>query len=657
VSVCLNTAAARRMNSIAFPAIGTGIMGFPKAKVAAIMFDEILSFSSRIKLQSLQEVHLVLHPSDAESIKVKHTANSQNKVTSVTSPAPGVHEMVIRSVICQVKVGDITKEDADIIVNSSNHTFNQYAGIATALYTNPACMCTQPNKRFILTQNGNLQCKRILHIYIKKTAADVKRAVCDVLQECEAQQFTSVAFPALGTGAARLPAAAVADAMLDALLEFATSSSVRHVQKVKVIVFQQTMVNDFSSSMTKKAASAIWNHITSSKEKTPQRFLELKDNTEPVIFHLCGESQKSVKEASSWLQKLVLKDQSENSIKNDWIKDFGEQEIEELRGLQKGSHVTISLDIHESKVTVSGLTRDVLSMTNKIQTLIDNLRDQKTREREAELCSNMVEWRYNDGLESRPVDIMTNLELENAKTENKGSFMISIKGVKYTVNMELKSAKRAGGVMGNTHFISLSEQSVDLPAHWDSMDNHTVKMVSLSPVSQEYNNVIQQFMRTCQMRIIKIERIQNSPLWLNYKIKKQSIDSRNGNANNEKQLFHGTDPNTILHVNHNGFNRSYAGKNAASYGNGTYFAVNAMYSAHDRYSRPDSNGYKYMYLTRVITGVYCVGTQGMVAPPAKNPSNTTDLYDSVTDNMAKPSMFVIFNDIQAYPEYLITFSK
>uniref|UniRef100_A0A8C5RA89 Poly [ADP-ribose] polymerase n=1 Tax=Leptobrachium leishanense TaxID=445787 RepID=A0A8C5RA89_9ANUR len=422
VSVCLNTAAARRMNSIAFPAIGTGIMGFPKAKVAAIMFDEILSFSSRIKLQSLQEVHLVLHPSDAESIKefsselTKRTdisapaasGTGAASVGAVTSPAPGVHEMVIRSVICQVKVGDITKEDADIIVNSSNHTFNQYAGVSKAILdaAGPAVvqecaqLAAQPNKRFILTQNGNLQCKRILHIYIKKTAADVKRAVCDVLQECEAQQFTSVAFPALGT-----------------------------------------------------------------------------------------------------------------------------------------------------------------------------------------------------------------------------------------------------------------EQSVDLPAHWDSMDNHTVKMVSLSPVSQEYNNVIQQFMRTCQMRIIKIERIQNSPLWLNYKIKKQSIDSRNGNANNEKQLFHGTDPNTILHVNHNGFNRSYAGKNAASYGNGTYFAVNAMYSAHDRYSRPDSNGYKYMYLTRVITGVYCVGTQGMVAPPAKNPSNTTDLYDSVTDNMAKPSMFVIFNDIQAYPEYLITFSK
>jgi hypothetical protein len=30
---------------------------------------------------------------------------------------------------------------------------------------------------------------------------------------------------------------------------------------------------------------------------------------------------------------------------------------------------------------------------------------------------------------------------------------------------------------------------------------------------------------------------------------------------NEKQLFHGTDAGSVPHVNKNGFNRSYAGKN------------------------------------------------------------------------------------------------
>lgn len=96
---------------------------------------------------------------------------------------------------------------------------------------------------------------------------------------------------------------------------------------------------------------------------------------------------------------------------------------------------------------------------------------------------------------------------------------------------------------------------------------------------------------------------------------------------------------------------------AASIGNGTYFAVDASYSAQDAYSRPDTNGRRYMYLARALTGQYCAGSKGLITPPPKNPADPTDLYDSVVDNVNNPTMFVIFNDIQAYPEYLITFRK
>lgn len=93
------------------------------------------------------------------------------------------------------------------------------------------------------------------------------------------------------------------------------------------------------------------------------------------------------------------------------------------------------------------------------------------------------------------------------------------------------------------------------------------------------------------------------------------------------------------------------------HGNGTYFAVDAKYSANDTYSKPDANGTKYMYLARVLVGEYCTGEAGLVVPRAKQGTDPTNLFDSVTDKMQAPSIFVIFNDIQAYPEYLITFRK
>lgn len=96
---------------------------------------------------------------------------------------------------------------------------------------------------------------------------------------------------------------------------------------------------------------------------------------------------------------------------------------------------------------------------------------------------------------------------------------------------------------------------------------------------------------------------------------------------------------------------------AAVFGNGSYFAVNAIYSANDTYSKPDVDGKKYMYLARVLVGEYARGTKGSITPAAKNASNSIDLFDSSTDNVNQPSLFVIFNDIQAYPEYLITFTR
>lgn len=94
---------------------------------------------------------------------------------------------------------------------------------------------------------------------------------------------------------------------------------------------------------------------------------------------------------------------------------------------------------------------------------------------------------------------------------------------------------------------------------------------------------------------------------------------------------------------------------AAAIGNGTYFALEARYSARNTYSIPDVNGKKHMYLARVLTGQYCAGREGLKAPPPKSPADPTDLYDSVVNNEFHPTVFVIFNDIQACPQYLITF--
>ncbi|XP_030286117.1 protein mono-ADP-ribosyltransferase PARP15-like [Sparus aurata] len=77
-----------------------------------------------------------------------------------------------------------------------------------------------------------------------------------------------------------------------------------------------------------------------------------------------------------------------------------------------------------------------------------------------------------------------------------------------------------------------------------------------------------------------------------------------------------------------GFNRRFAGQNATVYGHGTYFAVNASYSAHPTYSKPAADGSQLMFVARVLTGVYTLGSGDMKVPPPRSNSQPHDRCDS-----------------------------
>ena len=67
----LGSADTDRMKSIVFPAIGTGNLGFPSDKVAAIMYDEFTEFSKNNGSTSLKKITVCLYDKDTENIKVQ----------------------------------------------------------------------------------------------------------------------------------------------------------------------------------------------------------------------------------------------------------------------------------------------------------------------------------------------------------------------------------------------------------------------------------------------------------------------------------------------------------------------------------------------------------------------------------------------------------
>uniref|UniRef100_A0A3P9IVJ1 Poly [ADP-ribose] polymerase n=1 Tax=Oryzias latipes TaxID=8090 RepID=A0A3P9IVJ1_ORYLA len=280
----------------------------------------------------------------------------------------------------------------------------------------------------------------------------------------------------------------------------------------------------------------------------------------------------------------------------------------------------------------------------------------------ATLVSGLVEWQYRDQSGSVvPFDIYTNLKLEEA-LEKKQPVKIKIDDKDFDADPEKRKAVLVNG-MTNVELLrkNLKEKPTSvkpenpLPPHWDDMKDEIMKLVPVAAGSQEHADVMASVTQSgFSITAISIDRVQNSCLWQSFQLLKKQMELKNKHSNNEKVLFHGTSADSTDQINTKGFNRSYAGKNGAMFGNGSYFAVNPAYSAQN-YAQPDNQGHKRMYQARVLVGDFTQGSSGMIIPPSKS-GQSADLFDSVTDNTSSPTMFVVFNDMQAYPEYLITFT-
>lgn len=101
------------------------------------------------------------------------------------------------------------------------------------------------------------------------------------------------------------------------------------------------------------------------------------------------------------------------------------------------------------------------------------------------------------------------------------------------------------------------------------------------------------------------------------------------------------------------------------YGDGVYFSGDGSYSARAWLSQGHGAGAAniavggaqtgftgQVYIAKVLTGECVVGTKGMRYLPQKPTGN---IYDCAVDNVQNPVEFIIFNDTQAYPDYIITF--
>ena len=302
IKKCLDEAQKRELVSIAIPAIGTGNLGYPRDRVAAASFDEVLAFSKSNPSSTLKDVHLVVYDKDVASVQA-FQAELQNKKGSkpgTKPPPPTAHsgkkkhrkkgmvakkadpddsiteedsferldeeldslrpEFTIGSVTVQIETGDITEEVTDAIATLSNEELDVALGGGTgkAILTSGgrkiqdecSALGHQSPGSIAVTGAGKLQVRKIYHMVpdFGMTITSIKDCIFKCLQKADLHGLTSISFPAVGTGNIQKGAKEAAEAMLAAISKFAQEEPTS-LAFIRIVIYQPHMMQVFRSAM------------------------------------------------------------------------------------------------------------------------------------------------------------------------------------------------------------------------------------------------------------------------------------------------------------------------------------------------------------------------------------------------------------------------
>ncbi|XP_034020853.1 protein mono-ADP-ribosyltransferase PARP15-like [Thalassophryne amazonica] len=371
------------------------------------------------------------------------------------------------------------------------------------------------------------------------------------------------------------------------------------------------------------------------------------------IFQIVGLSETNVEHAMAKMKQLY---QTQCATETIDIEGFTDQDMKYVMDTM----ATVSLHYAKEEsdkgvLKITGPKDGINTLRIKMIARKKSIFRKEVRARDEDKLYSQVSWCImgaDNNWEKLPMKANYDLEMNDVM----GGIM-DAQQIQWTVDRSM-TAQTGGQTRQLKRLQNL--QDFNLPLYWDNMTaDENLKVVQLQSTSAEYRKVKSEFRKTAANPIIKIERVQNIYLRCAYEVHHRRISDNNRQLGQdiERTLYHGTTEDSCKSIMTSGFNRSYCGQNATVFGFGTYFAVDASYSTNLTYSKPAADGSQFMLVARVLTGSYTVGHKDMKVPPARNAQQPHNLYDSVVNNLNKPTMFVVFHDYQAYPDYLITFKS
>ncbi|XP_069080409.1 protein mono-ADP-ribosyltransferase PARP9 isoform X2 [Pleurodeles waltl] len=596
------------IDSVAIPALSSGIFSFPLQECAEIIVRSINELSERDRLgEHLKEIRLVNNDEKTVTAMKKACEDTFGRNGSLGSSSKSISSQSsdpirINNVFLHLKKGLIEDQETTVIVNSVNQNHNLDDGnISKAILCKAGFemqheINTKTTSIVLKTKGYKLPCAWVYHLVIPEAHSShaeerFRRAVYECLEKTVRDDIKSISFPAIGTGNLQFSKKQVANIMVSEVIHFAKQHSEKEVQVYFVIYPMdvgtfKAFLDALQSAAPKQNASPDTASADFAIARSFSGSFESKSSKSTV--HLGGSNFTGVQEAEAWIQNTLKEHQHGLTIENNHIIYFGAQEHKKLV-----NNLDLNISLLETVENGSAHIRIV-------------------------------------GL--GPAVVKTALEIEKLLYEVQQQYELE----------QMRQLKELADIPNKEY--GQKRENITLPKASD------IKK-AIESYRQQYKDKEKEFEKAGFL-LVKMEQIQNHLLKGTYQSRKDyvSLKRQKGVIST---LYHQVPAQFCNLVCKIGFQRLYSHPHEPRYGAGMYFtrSVKGLQAINKQMSVPDQ--YVYIFQAEVITGSFTRGKESFIVPPPVG-QDYLDLHDSVVDDTTSPETFVIFNSSQAMPLFLFT---
>ena len=360
VEKLLTKASQDGMKSIAFPALGTGTLGFPKDLVARVMVDSVFKFSKANSSTNTKEIHFVTYHLDKETVTSfqkeftnrfkgssakgnieNDNSSAEDSVTGGTfeeNPQPKIRrgarksqsnelepESISENVFLGIELGplaielasgDITNEGTDAIVVIGDEGLNFGGAVGRAIVRREGGSFDKEVKKGGLQKPGttkfiksqNLPAKFVAHLVppspYRPKYKDMLKATYQMLVDAENVELRSVSIPAIGSGVLNFSPQKSATIILQSIAKLCMSPAIQHgsfLKRIRIVIYEEHMLETFAEELRKILAS-------------PETYLEELDTEKGIIDWLKDKGATALKTIRNFFSSPVGSQNSTNSL-------------------------------------------------------------------------------------------------------------------------------------------------------------------------------------------------------------------------------------------------------------------------------------------------------------------------------------------------------